>query len=57
MRAEINHDFPQTNDGPQIIAQIDAADDLQFGLPRGAGNERLTHAAFGPRDDNTRHEF
>jgi hypothetical protein len=51
VEAEIHHDIAALDDGAQVIALIDLADDLSLKNIFCRGHERLTHAPFRSRDN------
>jgi len=55
VQAEIDHDISLPDHGSQVVALIDLADHLQFGQARRTGQQRLTHTAFGTRNDDFGH--
>ena len=57
MRTEINHHIALADDGAQIVAGINLADDFEFAKIRRAGDERLAHAAFRAGDDDAGHSL
>lgn len=55
VKTEINHRIAPGDDGPEVVALIDLADDLEFRNVRGTGQQRLAHAPFGTGDDDASH--
>ena len=53
VEAEVDHDVALADDGFEIVALIDLADDFQFRNVFGAGNKRLAHATFGSSDNDS----
>ena len=52
---EVNDDVALGEDGLEIVAFINLADDLQIGMLSSAGDEGPAHAAFGTGDDDSCH--
>lgn len=50
--AEVNDHIPAIDDRAQIIAKVDLANNTQFRIAGGTGDKRLSHAAFGTRDND-----
>src|SRR5687767_4610721 len=50
VEAEVNDHVGIGNDRFEIVALIDLSNDFHFRNARGAGDERLTHPAFGTGD-------
>src|SRR5438093_1826002 len=55
VRAEVKDDVALADNGLQIVALINLADNLEVSLLRGTSDERAAHAAFGAGDDEVGH--
>jgi hypothetical protein len=45
VKAEVNDDVAALDNRSQIVALINLADDFDFGMVRGTGQQRVAHAA------------
>ena len=55
VETKIYHDIGLANDGREIIALVNGADDFEFGNARGTSEKRLSHATFAAGDDDFCH--
>ena len=54
-KAEFDDDVTPGDDGAKVVALVNLADDLDFREARGAGQERLAHAAPGAVNNDVGH--